>query len=130
MLTVAAAKTYVCGAVGQTTSVTTNLSYDYENRVTQITYPDTSTNTFTYNAPARVGKVDSGGPKTFKRDGGVSAGRPLHQMCFFQAKPILNLSAARRPRGSHSDRHLPTWNRGLSAVRSRKGGGPQSEEHR
>ena len=38
--------------------------------ITQITYPNNSTNTFTYNAlDTRVGKVDSGGTKTYKRDG-------------------------------------------------------------
>ena len=49
---------------------TTSLSYDYEDRVTGITYPGGATNSFTYNGlDTRVGKVDSGGTKTFKRDG-------------------------------------------------------------
>jgi RHS repeat-associated protein len=67
-------------AAGRTTAITTaagttSLAYDYESRVTQITYPNQSTNTFTYNGlDTRVGKVDSGGTKTFKRDGvGVTA---------------------------------------------------------
>lgn len=49
---------------------TTTLAYDFENRLTTITYPSTATNTFTYNGlDTRVGKVDSGGTKTYKRDG-------------------------------------------------------------
>jgi len=37
---------------------TTAIAYDYENRITQITYPNSATNTFTYNAlDTRVGKV-------------------------------------------------------------------------
>jgi RHS repeat-associated protein len=54
---------------------TTSLSYDYEGRVTQITYPNQSTNTFAYNGlSTRVSKVDSGGTKTYLRDGaGVTA---------------------------------------------------------
>ncbi|MBI3722255.1 MAG: RHS repeat-associated core domain-containing protein, partial [Fimbriimonas ginsengisoli] len=44
--------------------------YDYEDRITSITYPSTATNTFTYNGlDTRVGKVDSAGTKTYKRDG-------------------------------------------------------------
>lgn len=49
---------------------TTSLSYDYESRVTSITYPSLSTNTFIYNGlDTRVGKTDSSGTKTFRRDG-------------------------------------------------------------
>jgi len=49
---------------------TTTLAYDFENRLTMITYPSTATNTFTYNAlGTRVGKVDSVGNFTYKRDG-------------------------------------------------------------
>jgi RHS repeat-associated protein len=74
MLT-AGSKTYTYDAAGRTTGVTvgnntTTLAYDYEGRITQITYPNNSTNTFTYNGlDTRVGKVDSAGTKTFKRDG-------------------------------------------------------------
>ncbi|MBI1756666.1 MAG: RHS repeat protein [Fimbriimonas ginsengisoli] len=62
-------------AAGRTTSVTsggqtTTVAYDYEDRITSITYPSTATNTFTYNGlDTRVGKVDSAGTKTYKRDG-------------------------------------------------------------
>jgi RHS repeat-associated protein len=73
-------KSFGYDAAGRTTSVvtgagTTTLAYDYESRITTITYPNTSTNTFTYNGlDTRVGKVDSGGTKTYKRDGvGVTA---------------------------------------------------------
>jgi RHS repeat-associated protein len=68
-------KSYGYDSAGRTTSVTTGagmttLAYDYEGRVTQITYPNSSTNTFTYNGlDTRVGKVDSTGTKTYKRDG-------------------------------------------------------------
>lgn len=79
MLT-AGSKSYMYDAAGRTTAVTigndtTTLSYDYEGRLTQITYPNASTNTFTYNGlDTRVGKTDSGGTKTFKRNGvGVTA---------------------------------------------------------
>ncbi len=38
---------------------TTSLTYDYEGRVTGITYPSAATNSFTYNGlDTRVGKVD------------------------------------------------------------------------
>jgi RHS repeat-associated protein len=63
------------GAAGRTTNVptevgTTTLAYNYEGRITTITYPNSSTNTFTYNGlDTRVGKVDSTGTKTYKRDG-------------------------------------------------------------
>ncbi|MDX2066572.1 MAG: RHS repeat-associated core domain-containing protein [Fimbriimonadaceae bacterium] len=40
------------------------------DKLTQITYPSTATNTFTYNGlDTRVGKVDSAGTATYKRDG-------------------------------------------------------------
>lgn len=74
MLT-AGSKSYTYDAAGRTTAVavgndTTTLSYDYEGRLTQIVYPNSATNTFTYNGlDTRVGKVDSAGTKTFKRDG-------------------------------------------------------------
>src|SRR5205807_10102696 len=60
---------------GNCTSVTvggntTSLTYDYENRVTQITYPNSSTNTFQYNGLGlRVQKVDSNGTKNYVTDG-------------------------------------------------------------
>lgn len=68
-------KSFGYDAAGRTTSVvtsagTTSLTYDYESRVTGITYPNSSTNTFTYNGlDTRVGKVDSAGSTTYKRDG-------------------------------------------------------------
>ena len=81
-------KSYGYDSAGRTTSVvsgagTTTLAYDYEGRITTITYPSTATNTFTYNGlDTRVGKVDSGGTATYKRDGaGVTA-------------PVLNDGAA------------------------------------
>jgi RHS repeat-associated protein len=54
---------------------TTTLAYDYEGRISTITYPSTATNTFTYNGlDTRVSKVDSAGTATYKRDGaGVTA---------------------------------------------------------
>ncbi len=65
---------------GRTTSVatsagTTTLAYDYEGRVSGITYPSSTTNSFTYNGlDTRVGKTDSNGTNTFRRDGvGVTA---------------------------------------------------------
>jgi len=49
---------------------TTTVAYDYEGRISQITYPSTATNTFTYNGlDTRVSKVDSAGTATYKRDG-------------------------------------------------------------
>ncbi len=68
-------KSYDYDAAGRTTSVTTGagtttLSYDYEDRVTGITYPNSTTNSFTYNGlDTRVGKVDSTGTATYLRDG-------------------------------------------------------------
>ncbi|MGV3615530.1 MAG: RHS repeat-associated core domain-containing protein, partial [Fimbriimonas sp.] len=73
---------YGYDAAGRTTSVvssagTTTLSYDYEGRVTGITYPGSSTNSFTYNGMnARVSKVDSSGTKTYLHDG-VSVTSPV-----------------------------------------------------
>jgi RHS repeat-associated protein len=73
-------KDFSYDAAGRTTSVTTGagtttLAYYYESRITTLTYPNASTNTFTYNGlDTRVGKADSGGTKTYKRDGvGVTA---------------------------------------------------------
>ncbi len=51
-------------------SCTSTLAYDYESRVTQITYPNQSTNSFSYNGlDTRVSKVDSTGTRTYLRDG-------------------------------------------------------------
>ncbi|MBI3721580.1 MAG: hypothetical protein HY248_03425, partial [Fimbriimonas ginsengisoli] len=74
-LTSTSTKSYAYDAAGRTTGVTsggqtTTVAYDYEDRITSITYPSTATNTFTYNGlDTRVGKVDSAGTKTYKRDG-------------------------------------------------------------
>jgi YD repeat-containing protein len=79
------AKSYGYDAAGRTTSVvtsagTTSLTYDYEGRITGITYPSSATNSFTYNGlDTRVGKVDSSGTATYKRDG---AGVTAHVLCF------------------------------------------------
>jgi RHS repeat-associated protein len=68
-------KSYGYDAAGRTTSVvtsagTTTLSYDYEDRVSGITYPSRATNSFSYNGlDTRVGKVDSTGTYTYVRDG-------------------------------------------------------------
>lgn len=74
-LTSTSSKTYTYDAAGRTKTVvsggnTTTLTYDYEDRVTGITYPGGGTNSFTYNGlDTRVGKVDSVGTFTYKRDG-------------------------------------------------------------
>ncbi|MBI1755819.1 MAG: RHS repeat-associated core domain-containing protein [Fimbriimonas ginsengisoli] len=74
MLT-AGAKSFGYDAAGRRTSMvasgqTTTYAYDYEDRLTSVVVPGVGTNTFTYNGlDTRVGKVDSGGTKTFKRDG-------------------------------------------------------------
>ena len=72
-------KSYGYDAAGRTTSVTssagtTNLAYDFESRVKTIAGPGVS-NAFAYNGlDTRVGKVDSGGTATYRRDGaGVTA---------------------------------------------------------
>lgn len=74
------ARTFTYDAAGRTTGIvrgsgTTAFSYDYESRVTSITKPGMTTNSFSYNGlDTRVGLVDSGGSKTFKRAGvGVTA---------------------------------------------------------
>ncbi|WKZ79902.1 MAG: RHS repeat-associated core domain-containing protein [Fimbriimonadaceae bacterium] len=75
-------KEFTYDSAGRTTAVetsagTTSLTYDYESRVTGITYPSQSTNSFTYNGlDTRVGMTDSGGSKTFLRDG-VSVTSPV-----------------------------------------------------
>src|ERR1700722_6126116 len=49
---------------------TTSLSYDYENRISGITYPSCSTNSFAYNSnDLRVQKVDSSGTRNYITDG-------------------------------------------------------------
>ena len=55
-------------------SVTTTYAYDFESRVRTISGPGVS-NTYTYNGlDTRVGKVDSSGTATYRRDGaGVTA---------------------------------------------------------
>ena len=51
------------------TAGTTSLTYDFESRVKSISGPGVS-NSFAYNGlDARVGKVDSGGTATYRRDG-------------------------------------------------------------
>jgi RHS repeat-associated protein len=68
-------KSFSYDTAGRTTGITvsgntTSYAYDYESRITTITYPNSSTNTFTYNGlDTRVGKVDSTGTKSFLRDG-------------------------------------------------------------
>ncbi|MFY9234893.1 MAG: RHS repeat-associated core domain-containing protein [Fimbriimonadaceae bacterium] len=68
-------KSFGYDAAGRTTVITysgatTTLAYDYESRITSISRSGVTTNTFTYNGlDTRVGKVDSGGTKTYKRDG-------------------------------------------------------------
>ena len=68
-------KSFTYDNAGRTKSVTTsagttNLDYDYEGRLTTITYPNTSTNTFTYNGlDTRVSKTDSLGTASYMRDG-------------------------------------------------------------
>ncbi|MFY9233251.1 MAG: RHS repeat-associated core domain-containing protein [Fimbriimonadaceae bacterium] len=68
-------KSFGYDAAGRTTGITysgatTALAYDYESRITSISRSGVTTNTFTYNGlDTRVGKVDSGGTKTYKRDG-------------------------------------------------------------
>jgi len=75
-------KSFSCGAQGRTTRVTTSagttsLSYDYEDRITGITYPSSATNSFAYNCmDTRVGKTDSSGTATYQRDG-VDATAPV-----------------------------------------------------
>ena len=51
-------------------TVTTNLSYDYESRLTSITYPGGRSSSYVYNGlDTRVGKSNSSGSNTYLRDG-------------------------------------------------------------
>ena len=76
-------KTYGYDSNGNCTSVTvgTNVitvAYDVENRVTQITYPSSATNTFAYNGnDLRTQKVDSSGTKNYVCDGSSPASAVL-----------------------------------------------------
>ncbi len=55
-------------AAVETSAGTTSLSYDYESRVTGITYPSQATNSFAYNGlDARVGMVCPPKLKTSKK---------------------------------------------------------------
>ncbi|MCH8274520.1 MAG: hypothetical protein IH851_07005 [Armatimonadetes bacterium] len=71
----AGAKTYTHDLAGRTTGITngpdtTTFTWDYEDRLTGITYPSASTNSFTYNGiGARTSKSDSTGSYTFHRNG-------------------------------------------------------------
>lgn len=73
-------KTYQYDLAGRTTQVTnqvtgvsTSLTYDYEDRISTISTPGMTTNSYAYNAlDARVAKTDSGGVFAFLRDGGAS----------------------------------------------------------
>jgi len=68
-------KSYAYDAAGRTTGVTTSagtttMSYDYEDRITQISLPGSVTDTFTYNGlGTRATKDDSTGNYSFVRDG-------------------------------------------------------------
>ena len=72
-------KSYGYDGAGRTTSVvssagTTTLAYDFESRVTSNSGPGVL-NSYTYNGlDTRVGKVDSGGTSTYRRDGAGVAG--------------------------------------------------------
>ena len=51
-------------------AVTANLSYDYESRVSGITFPSSATNSFKYNGnDLRVQKIDSSGTRNYITDG-------------------------------------------------------------
>ena len=59
-------------------AVTTNLSYDYESRVSGITYPSSATNSFKYNGnDLRVQKIDSSGTRNYITDGDSPAAAVL-----------------------------------------------------
>jgi RHS repeat-associated protein len=68
-------KSYAYDAAGRTTGVTTSsgttsMTYDYEDRITQISLPGSVTDTFTYNGlDTRATKGDSTGNYSFVRDG-------------------------------------------------------------
>ena len=76
-------KTYGYDSNGNCTSVTvgtavTSVTYDVENRVTQITYPSSATNTFAYNGEdLRMQKVDSSGTRNYVCDGSSPASAVL-----------------------------------------------------
>ncbi len=68
-------KSFAYDEAGRTTSITTsagttNLSFDYENRLISETGPNGLSDTFSYNGlDTRVGKVDSSGSHVYRRDG-------------------------------------------------------------
>gem|GEM_PF-3233708 len=76
-------KSYGYDSNGNCTSVTvgtsvTSISYDYENRVTGITYPSSATNSFSYNGnDMRMQKVDSAGTANYLCDGTTPASAVL-----------------------------------------------------
>jgi len=76
-------KSYGYDSNGNCTSVTvgtsvTSISYDYENRVTGITYPSSATNSFSYNGnDLRMQKVDSAGTANYLCDGTTPASAVL-----------------------------------------------------
>ena len=79
-LTSTSSKTYTydlngnCITVKVGAATPTTLTYDIENRVTGISYPSSSTNSFVYNgSDLRVSKTDSVGTKTYKTDGSSPA---------------------------------------------------------
>jgi len=74
-LLTAGSKTYAYDDNGNLTSVTvgmnvTSLTWDFNNKLTGITYPNSSTNSFTTNdLGVRVGLTDSGGSTSYLYDG-------------------------------------------------------------
>ena len=87
-----------------TSAGTTSLTYDYECRITQITYPSSATNTFTYNGlDTRVGKVDSAGTATYKRDGDYVTA-PVLDDRFAKFTPGVSERRGSTSRFNHPDR--------------------------
>jgi RHS repeat-associated protein len=76
-------KSYGYDSNGNCTSVTagtsvTQVAYDYQNRVTGITYPSAATNSFSYNGnDLRMQKVDSAGTANYLCDGTTPASAVL-----------------------------------------------------
>jgi RHS repeat-associated protein len=81
-----------------------SVSRAFEDRVTGITYPNSTTNSFSYNGlDTRVGKTDSSGTKAYRRDGAYVTD-PVLSDGTSTFTPSLSIRTGTASRFQHADR--------------------------